>query len=144
MAMEGLGSAGDILEVAEQKVYALRQGRNSTGLTPVSSVLVDVYNQLSEAAKLGNSISGMTTGFPDIDSVIMGLNNSDFILIASRPGMGKTSIALNIALHVAKDVYKRQVQGADKITCYAANPLKRHSMPVIRDVYKLSVQGYIH
>jgi replicative DNA helicase len=106
MAMEGLGSAGDILEVAEQKVYALRQGRNSTGLTPVSSVLVDVYNQLSEAAKLGNSISGMTTGFPDIDSVIMGLNNSDFILIASRPGMGKTSIALNIALHVAKTTKK--------------------------------------
>ena len=82
-----------------------RQGRNSTGLTPVSSVLVDVYNQLSEAAKLGNSISGMTTGFPDIDSVIMGLNNSDFILIASRPGMGKTSIALNIALHVACLLY---------------------------------------
>ena len=106
MAMEGLGSAGDILEVAEQKVYALRQGRNSTGLTPVSSVLVDVYNQLSEAAKLGNSMSGMTTGFPDIDSVIMGLNNSDFILIASRPGMGKTSIALNIALHVAKTTKK--------------------------------------
>lgn len=106
MAMEGLGSAGDILEVSEQKVYALRQGRNSTGLTPVSSVLVDVYNQLSEAAKLGNSISGMTTGFPDIDSVIMGLNNSDFILIASRPGMGKTSIALNIALHVAKTTKK--------------------------------------
>ena len=106
MAMEGLGSASDILEVSEQKVYALRQGRNSTGLTPVSSVLVDVYNQLSEAAKLGRNISGLTTGFPDIDSVIMGLNNSDFILIASRPGMGKTSIALNIALHVAKTTKK--------------------------------------
>ena len=102
MAMAGVGEAADILESSEQKIYALRQGRNTTGLTPVSSVLVDVYAQLSAAAKSGSRIPGLTTGLPDLDAAIMGLNNSDLILIASRPGMGKTSIALNIALHVAK------------------------------------------
>lgn len=102
MAMAGVGAASDILESSEQKIYALRQGRNTTGLTPVSSVLVDVYAQLSAAAKSGSRIPGLTTGLPDLDAAIMGLNNSDLILIASRPGMGKTSIALNIALHVAK------------------------------------------
>ena len=102
MAMEGIGSASDILESSEQKIYALRQGRNTTGLTPVSSVLLDVYAQLVEASKSGSRIPGLTTGLPDLDAAIMGLNNSDLILIASRPGMGKTSIALNIALHVAK------------------------------------------
>ena len=102
MAMEGLGSASDILEASEQKIYALRQGRNTTGLQPVSQVLVNVYAQLTEAAKTGSRIPGLGTGLSDLDSAIMGLNNSDLILIASRPGMGKTSLALNIALHVAK------------------------------------------
>ena len=102
LAMEGLGSASDILEAAEKRIYALRQGRNTTGLEPVSDVLRDVYEQLSIASKSDSRIPGLTTGLPDLDNVTMGLNNSDFILIASRPGMGKTSIALNIAMHVAK------------------------------------------
>ena len=102
MAMEGTGTASDILEAAEQKVYAIRKGRSTGGLEPVSKVLVDVYNHLSEASKNGNRIPGLSTGLYDLDSAIMGLNNSDLILIAARPGMGKTSIALNLALHVAK------------------------------------------
>ena len=102
MAMTGVGTASDILESSEQKIYALRQGRNTTGLTPVSTVMVEVYAQLAAAAKSGNNIPGLSTGLPDLDNAIMGLNNSDLILIAARPGMGKTSIALNIALHVAK------------------------------------------
>ena len=102
MAMEGFGSAGDILDSSEQKIYALRQGRNTTGLLPVSQVLVSVYEQLTAASKSGSSIPGLTTGLQDLDNAIMGLNNSDLILIASRPGMGKTSMALNIALAVAK------------------------------------------
>ncbi|MBO4831965.1 MAG: replicative DNA helicase [Oscillospiraceae bacterium] len=106
LAMEGLGSASDILEAAEKRIYALRQGRNTTGLEPVSSVLRDVYEQLSIASKSDSRIPGLTTGLPDLDNVTMGLNKSDFILIASRPGMGKTSIALNIAMHVAKTTKK--------------------------------------
>ncbi|MBR5381665.1 MAG: replicative DNA helicase, partial [Oscillospiraceae bacterium] len=107
LAMEGLGTASDILEASEKKIYALRQGRNTTGLEPVSGVLRDVYEQLSEAAKSGSRIPGLSTGLPDLDNVTMGLNNSDFILIASRPGMGKTSIALNIALNVAMVQHKK-------------------------------------
>lgn len=106
IAMEGAGEAADILETAEKKVYALRQGRTSGGLEPVSKVLVGVYEQLSEAAKSDSRIPGLTTGLIDLDNFIMGLNKSDLILIASRPGMGKTSIALNIAMHVAKSSKK--------------------------------------
>ncbi len=102
MALEGAGKAFDILESAEKKIYALRNGRTNGGLEPVSKVLVNVYDQLSEAAKSDSRIPGLSTGLADVDNAIMGLNNSDLILIASRPGMGKTSIALNIALHVAK------------------------------------------
>ncbi len=109
LAMEGAGTAGDILEAAEQKVYAIRKGRSTGGLEPVSKVLVDVYTHLSEASKNGNRIPGLSTGLHDLDSAILGLNNSDLILIAARPGMGKTSIALNLALHVAKTSAKTVV-----------------------------------
>jgi replicative DNA helicase len=102
MAFEGLGEAADILEAAEKIIYSLRQDKNIQGLEHISKVLINVYEEMSVAAKSGNSISGLSSGLPDLDRIIMGLNRSDLILIASRPGMGKTSIALNIALHVAK------------------------------------------
>ncbi len=106
MALEGTGGASIILEAAEKRIYALRQGRNSAGLEPISKILIDVYDQMSLAAKSGSKFPGLTSGLDDLDRQIMGLNKSDLILIASRPGMGKTSIALNIALHVAKTAGK--------------------------------------
>lgn len=102
MALDGAGGATSILEAAEKKIYALRQGRNSSGLEPISKVLINVYDQLSQAAKSGTKFPGHASGLDDLDRQIMGLNNSDLILIASRPGMGKTSIALGVALNVAK------------------------------------------
>jgi len=101
MAVSGEGGAMNILEAAEKKVYALRQDRSREELTEISKVLGGVYKQISDNAKAGGGIPGLETGFHDLDRIIMGLNDSDLILIASRPGMGKTSIALNIALHVA-------------------------------------------
>ena len=102
MAISGEGGAMNILEAAEKRVYALRQGRSREGLEPVSKVLVGVYEQISTAARSGSGIPGLTTGLHDVDRSIMGLNKGDLVLIASRPGMGKTSIALNIALHAAR------------------------------------------
>ena len=102
MAYDGNGEADDILEAAEKKIYGLRDDRSGGGLIPISDVIGDVYELLNEAAAAGDSVPGLTTGLVDLDTAILGLNKSDLILIASRPGMGKTSIALNIALHVAK------------------------------------------
>ncbi|MCL2424882.1 MAG: replicative DNA helicase [Oscillospiraceae bacterium] len=101
MAISGEDGALNILEAAEKKVYSLRQGRSRASLEEISKIMVNVYKQIREASKVDAGIPGLTTGFRDLDRIIMGLNNSDLILIASRPGMGKTSIALNIALHVA-------------------------------------------
>ena len=102
MAISGEGGAMNILEAAEKRIYGLRQGRNKVGLEPISKILANVYEQISDAAKSGSGIPGLETGFGDIDRFILGLNKADLILIASRPGMGKTAIALNIALHAAK------------------------------------------
>lgn len=102
LVFEGSGTAEDVLEASEQKIYSLRKGRNIGGLEKISSIVFDVYDQLSAAAENGGSIPGLSTGLMDLDSTILGLNKGELILIASRPGMGKTSIALNIALHVGK------------------------------------------
>ena len=102
MAVTGEGGADNILEVAEKKVYSLRQGRDREGLQPIAKVLLETYEQINAASKEGSGIPGLTTGLHELDRTIMGLNKSDFILIASRPGMGKTSIALNIAMHAAR------------------------------------------
>ncbi|MCL2409719.1 MAG: replicative DNA helicase [Oscillospiraceae bacterium] len=102
MAISGEGGADAILEAAEKRIYALRDDRGHDGLVPMSKILVDVYEQISEAAKNGNEIPGLATGFSDLDRFVLGLSGADLVLIASRPGMGKTSIALNIALHAAK------------------------------------------
>ena len=106
MVYEGSGASEVVLEAAEQKIYALRQGRTVGGLLPMSVVMNSVFDDLSAAAAAGNKIPGLSTGLPDLDRVILGLNKSDLILIAARPGMGKTSIALNIALYVAMALKK--------------------------------------
>ena len=106
MVYEGSGEAEAMLEAAERKIYALRQGRNVGGLMPISAVVQNVFDQLSEAAGSGEKIPGISTGLPDLDRVILGLNKSELVLVAGRPGMGKTSIALNMALYAAMNLKK--------------------------------------
>ncbi len=96
------GTAQEILEAAEQRIYAIRQGRSAQGLTHISSVILDVYQRLNELAQSDSAIPGLSTGLGDVDKAISGLNKSDLILLAARPGMGKTSMALNILLHAGK------------------------------------------
>ena len=102
MVQQGTDSGQDVLEAAEQRIYAIRQGRAARGLTPISAVLLDVYDRLNELAASDAAVPGLSTGLGDLDLAISGLNKSDLILLAARPGMGKTSFALNVALNVAK------------------------------------------
>ena len=102
MVYEGAGEADSMLEAAERKIYALRKDRTVGGLMPVSQVVQNVYAKLSEAAESENAIPGLPTGLPDLDKTILGLSGGELVLVASRPGMGKTSIALNITLNIAK------------------------------------------
>ena len=102
LIQRGTDTGQDVLEAAEQRIYAIRQGRAARGLTPISAVLIDVYDRLGELAASDQVIPGMSTGLRDLDRAISGLNNSDLILLAARPGMGKTSMALNILLDAGK------------------------------------------
>lgn len=102
MVNEGAGTADEMLELAERRIYALRSDRNVGGLKPLSEIVQSVYDNLSELATSGERLPGLTTGLADLDAKTLGMNPSELILVASRPGMGKTSIALNIALAAAK------------------------------------------
>lgn len=102
MAYEGAGEAGDIAEAAEQKIYAVRHGREVRGLSHIKSVIMDVYSRLDELSRSDSGLPGLPTGYPELDRQLTGLNKSDLILIAARPGMGKTAFALNLALNAAK------------------------------------------
>ena len=98
--------ASDIAEVAEQKIHAVRHGREVQGLSPIKSIIMDVYNRLDELSQSESGLPGLPTGFHDLDRRLTGLNKSDLILIAARPGMGKTAFALNVALYAAKHTNK--------------------------------------
>ena len=104
MVLDGAGDAGAMLEAAEQKVYAIRRGRSAQNMVPVSMVLEDVMAHLAElTASGGKTLPGLSTGLSAVDAKINGLNKSDLLLLAARPGMGKTSMALNVALSAAKE-----------------------------------------
>ena len=101
MVQEGVGTAGDLLTAAEQKIYAIRQGRGSQEMASVGAVLNDVMEQLAKLTA-GSEPPGLSTGLSAVDRKINGLNKSDLLLLAARPGMGKTSMALTVALSAAK------------------------------------------
>ena len=101
MVYEGSGAAEEVLEASEEKLHAVRENRGSGGLREIRHVMQNVFDTMSEAAASGSKIPGLSTGLPDLDELTLGLNKSELIIIAARPGMGKTSIALNIALSVA-------------------------------------------
>lgn len=102
MVAAGEGSADDMLENAERMIYELRRGRESRDLLHIKNVLLSVMSSLEEMYRNKGQLPGIPTGIDALDNFIFGLNNSDFILMASRPAMGKTSIVLNIAFNAAK------------------------------------------
>lgn len=95
------------LEAAESMFFALRENRGAEGLKEIRHVMQNVFDTLSAAAESGSKIPGLSTGLQDLDDLILGLNKSELVIIAARPGMGKTSIALNIALNVAMTQRKK-------------------------------------
>ena len=96
-----------LLDSAEQKIYDIRQGRDVRGLVPLSEAIAEAYDRLGKISGPDKEkYVGARTGFTLLDSITSGLNKSDLIIIAARPGMGKTSFAMNIATNVARRAEK--------------------------------------
>ncbi len=90
-----------ILDKAEQNIFDILQKRSSQGFVPIKDALVDAFNKLEELYNNKGHITGIPTGFVDLDFKTSGLHNSDLVLIAARPAMGKTAFALNLAQNAA-------------------------------------------
>ncbi len=91
-----------LLDSAEQKIYDIRQGKSMQGLSKMQEVLLETFQKLDALNSADAHLyKGIPTGISGLDHTITGLNRSDLIILAARPGMGKTSFALNIARHVA-------------------------------------------
>lgn len=100
-ASDSQADANELLNLAEQKIYDIRQGKDTGTIVPLNKVLVETYDHLQKISGSDRKdFLGIPTGYSALDSYIMGLNKSDLILIAARPGMGKTAFALNIAANV--------------------------------------------
>ena len=96
------GTAAQVLEAAEQRIYAVRQGRSARGMSHISAVMNEVWETVKERQAQGSEFPGISTGLVDLDRRISGLNNSDLIILAARPGVGKSSLAMNIGVEAAK------------------------------------------
>ena len=90
-----------VLETTEKKVFELVQKRNTGDFVPIKQVVLNALDKIEAASKNAGSVTGIPTGFLDLDYKTAGLQPSDLILIAARPSMGKTAFVLNIAQHVA-------------------------------------------
>lgn len=106
-----------ILERAEQKIFSIVQGNNNRNFTHIKDVLVGVYDHLRKLNVDPDSMKGIPTGFGDLDRVLVGLGESDLVLVGARPGMGKTSFALNIASSAARNTKKAVAVFSLEMSC---------------------------
>ena len=91
----------EIMEDAEKRIFQVLQSRGGGDFVPIRQIVIDALKTIQAAAMNKGSVTGLPTGFKDLDYKTAGFQNSDLILIAARPSMGKTAFALNIAEHMA-------------------------------------------
>ena len=107
-ASAGEGETSLLLDSAEQRIYDIRRGKSDLGLQPLREVLLETFDRLDKLnSEDKDKYKGLPTGIKELDNTITGLNSSDLIVLAARPGVGKTSLALNIARHVAVTAKRR-------------------------------------
>jgi len=94
-------AADRLVDQAEQMILELGSRRGTGTFVPLKSILKQALARIEEAYRNKGRITGVSTGFPDLDRLCSGLQNSDLLILAARPSMGKTALALNIAYHVA-------------------------------------------
>ena len=107
-ASSGAADASTLLDSAEQRIFDIRRGKNMQGLQRIDEIIVSEFDRLDLLnSPDADKYRGVPTGIRELDETITGLNRSDFILLGARPGMGKTSFALNIARNAAVKADKR-------------------------------------
>jgi replicative DNA helicase len=100
-AFSGQSTVGELLDAAESRIFQVSQQRGTEGFTRIKQLLFDAMERIEELQAGGKSVTGVPTGFTDVDELTSGFQPSDLVIIAARPSMGKTAFTLNIAQHAA-------------------------------------------
>lgn len=101
MAFDEGNEVFDVLDKAEQNIFSLSQAHLKQIFIPVKDALAESFDRLDELHKSAGGLRGVSSGFKDLDNMLAGFQQSNLIILASRPGVGKTALVLNIARHVA-------------------------------------------
>jgi len=96
-----------VIDRAERALFSISEERTTRDLVPIKQIARDYLERIEELNRLGNDVIGVPTGFSDLDRLLGGLNKSDLVIVAARPGMGKTSLQVSIALTAAHRFGKR-------------------------------------
>lgn len=104
-AYEGRSTASDLLDVAEGRIFTISQERRDSGFTRIKEMLWPTMERIETLHKSGKSITGVPSGFRDLDRLTSGFQESELIIVAARPSMGKTAFCLNLAAHAAIEGY---------------------------------------
>ncbi len=94
-------TAESVLEIAEKSIFDISQKKNRDGFSPIGDILIETYEQIEKAYESTEAITGLSTGFRDLDFKTSGLQPSDLILVAARPSMGKTAFSVNLCQNIA-------------------------------------------
>jgi replicative DNA helicase len=100
-ALEGEDGADTILDSAESSIFALAEDRVKAGLIPVKDIVRDNFERLEKIFREGKSITGVSTGYTELDKLLSGLQPSELLILAARPSQGKTALALNFAENIS-------------------------------------------
>jgi replicative DNA helicase len=123
-AAEGYGDCGEVqafIDQAEQAVFDIGRTADGTSIVPVKEAIQGAFKILSDAARRGGGITGIETGFTELDKKTAGLHDGDLMIVAGRPGMGKSALVLNLAVNVARH---RKVDVSDDTTPFADAPVE--------------------
>jgi len=101
MGYDEVEDIDSLLDNAESKLFGVSQKFNRQYFTPIKAILTETFDRIDDLHKNKGKVRGVASGFRDLDNILAGLQPSDLIILAARPSMGKTSLALNIAQHVA-------------------------------------------
>ncbi|HYC50962.1 MAG TPA: replicative DNA helicase [Gemmatimonadaceae bacterium] len=106
-AFSGMSTAGELLDLAEQRIFHVSQQRKPDGFTRIKELLWPTMERIEALQRGGKTITGVASGFNDLDEMTSGFQPSDLVIVAARPSMGKTAFCLNIAQHAAIDEQRR-------------------------------------
>jgi len=134
--------AEDLLQHVQKAIFDIASQQYQTGFSPVTPIVGDVFKQIEELANRKAPVTGLETGFVDLDRITAGLHPADLIIVAARPGLGKTSLCLNIAEHVA--IRKRKSVGIFSLEMSKQQLVKRLLCSEARiDAHRIST-GYLN